>query len=129
MNNGYPFYWARGVQIGNAVNYLEWIQTQPAIILHELSHAWHHQVLGYENPAIINAYETAMNSGIYDSVSYVSGGLRQAYATSNVQEYFAELTEAYFWVNDSYPFNRTELEQFDPLGAVTIESGWGLSPE
>ena len=126
MNNGYPPYWARGVQIGNAANYLDWTNTQPAMVLHELSHAWHHQVVGYNEPAIIGAYEAAMNSGIYESVAYAGGGMQRAYATSNVQEYFAELTEAYFWVNDFYPFNRDELEEFDPLGMATIENGWGI---
>lgn len=129
INNGYPHYWARGVQIGNAANYLDWTNTQPAMVLHELSHAWHHQVVGYNEPNIIAAYEAAMSSGIYESVQYVGGGMQRAYATSNVQEYFAELTEAYFWTNDFYPFNRDELENFDPLGARTIEDGWGLSPE
>jgi hypothetical protein len=129
MNNGYPPYWARGVQIGNAANYLDWTNTQPAMVLHELSHAWHHQVVGYNEPAIIGAYEAATNSGIYESVAYAGGGVQRAYATSNVQEYFAELTEAYFWVNDFGPFSRDELEEFDPLGLVTIENGWGIVTE
>ena len=99
-NNGYPEYWAEGVQIGKAENYLSWTDIQPAMMLHELSHAWHHQVLGYGQAEIQAAFDAAMASGIYDSVAYAGGGMQEAYATSNVQEYFAELTEAYFWEND-----------------------------
>jgi hypothetical protein len=116
-NHGYPSYWARGVQIGNASNYLTWTIIQPAMILHEMAHAWHHQVIGYNESSIISAYESAMSSGMYEHVAYAGGGLQRAYATSNVQEYFAELTEAYFWINDFYPFNRDELLEFDPSGA------------
>ena len=33
---------------------------------------------------------------------------------SNAKEYFAESTEAYFGVNDFYPFNRDDLKKHDP---------------
>ena len=123
-NNGYPAYWAQGVQIGNASNYLNWTQIQPAMILHELSHAWHHQVLSYNQAEIIEAYNAAMSSGIYNEVEYAGGGIQQAYATTNQQEYFAELTEAYFWENDFYPFNRNELMTFDPQGYQVVVDAW-----
>ena len=123
-SNGYPTYWAESIQIANSENYLSWTAVQPAIVLHELSHAWHHQYLGYSDPDISNAYSEAMASGIYDSVPYAGGGNAQAYATTNVQEYFAELTEAWFWENDFYPFVREELLEFDPTGAAVIEASW-----
>lgn len=123
-NNGYPEYWAQGIQLGNAANYLSWTQIQPAMIVHELSHAWHHQVLGYEQSQIKDAYASAMASGIYANVAYAGGGMQEAYATSNAQEYFAELTEAYFWENDFYPFVKSELESFDPLGYQAVVNAW-----
>mgnify|MGYP003918686585 CR=1 FL=1 len=123
-NEGYPSYWAKGIQIGNAANYLDWTSLQPAMVLHELSHAWHHQVLGYEHEEIKAAFEAAMASGIYQDVAYAGGGTLEAYATSNVQEYFAELSEAYFWTNDFYPFNASELSAFDPQGFAAIDNAW-----
>ena len=123
-NNGYPEYWAEGVQIGNAENYLSWTAIQPAMMLHELSHAWHHQVLGYGQAEIQAAFDAAMASGMYDSVAYAGGGMQQAYAATNVQEYFAELTEAYFWENDFYPFVRSELESFDSQGFEAVVNAW-----
>jgi hypothetical protein len=29
-------------------------------------------------------------------------------------EFFAEMTEAYFWKNDMFPFDRNELKSYDP---------------
>jgi len=88
------------------------------------THAWHHQVLGYDNAEIEKAYEDAMESGNYNIVAYAGGDTQKAYATNNKQEYFAELTEAYFWVNDFYPFNRSELADFDPVGHQVIANAW-----
>ena len=122
--NGYPTYWAESIQLANSANYLSWTAIQPAIVLHELSHAWHHQVVGYDDPQIAGAYDAAMSSGIYDEVAYAGGGVSVAYATTNVQEYFAELSEAWFWENDFYPFVQEELIAFDPLGAEVIEAIW-----
>jgi len=123
-NNGFPPEWAGGIQLGNARNYLEWTAVQPAIVLHEFSHAWHHQVVGYDDPDILNAFDIAMAQGLYDAVEYADGSTQSAYATTNVQEYFAELSEAWFWTNDFYPFDRSDLLQHDPLGAAVIESAW-----
>ena len=123
-DNGYPTHWAESMQIGSTADYLSWTAIQPAIVLHELSHAWHHQYVGYDDASILQAYDAAMASGIYDSVPYAGGGKSTAYATSNVQEYFAELTEAWFWENDFYPFVREELEDFDPTGAAMVEAAW-----
>jgi len=41
---------------------------------------------------------------------------------TNAKEYFAESTEAWFGVNDFYPFVRAELKQFDPeMHALLLE--------
>jgi hypothetical protein len=123
-DNGYPEYWAEGVQLGNAANYLDWTNIQPAMVLHELTHAWHHQVLGYDQLEIKSAYEAAMESGMYNNVAYAGGGTDKAYGTNNHIEYFAELTEAYFWENDFYPFQKTQLATFDPQGYQAVENAW-----
>ena len=49
-NNGFPEEWARGIEFGNARNFLSWSFVQPAMVLHELAHAWHDQVLGFHHP-------------------------------------------------------------------------------
>ena len=43
----------------------------------------------------------------------------------NSKEYFAESTEAYFGVNDFYPFVRAELKEHDPTMFSLMETLWG----
>ena len=43
-------------------------------------------------------------------------------------EYWAESSEAYFAVNDIYPFVRAELREHDPQMARFVERYWGVDP-
>ena len=123
-DNGYPSKWAQGIQFGNANNYMTWVEQQPAMVLHELSHAWDHQRHGFAHPDVLAAYDAAMSAGLYDAVEYVDGQILEAYAKNNAAEYFAELSEAYYWTNDFYPFVRAELARHDPVGLAAIEAAW-----
>jgi hypothetical protein len=123
-DNGYPAYWAGGIQIGNAENYLSWTAIQPAMVFHELAHVWHDQVLGYDHAGIRRAYAEALDAGLYGEVAYAGGGEQPAYAATNAMEYFAELSEALFWTNDFYPFTATELASYDALGHATLVDAW-----
>jgi hypothetical protein len=55
------------------------------------------------------------------------GKVMNADALINEYEYFAELSEAYFWRNDFFPFNRNQLYEYDPMGAEMIRTGWGIT--
>jgi hypothetical protein len=118
---------ARCVEIANARNYLSWTHQQPYAVLHELSHAWHHQFVdgGFENGDIRETYEAAKTAGLYDKVLHISGRRERAYAMTNPQEYIAELSEAYFGTNDFYPFVRAELKEHDPRGFELMRKIWG----
>jgi hypothetical protein len=116
---------AKSVEIGNAVNFLEWTLDQPSMVLHEMAHAYHHQFLGYDNAEIKFAYDKAVEAGIYESVLRYNGGNEGAYSLNNDQEYFAEQTEAYFGTNDYYPFVRAELMKHDHLMYETLKKLWG----
>jgi hypothetical protein len=115
---------ARCVEIGNAHKFIDWSRVQPSMVLHELAHAYHHQVLGYEYAPIRKAYAHAVSSGIYESVKYANGKMRRAYGLNNEQEYFAETTEAFFGRNDFYPFTREELAKHDPLMYSILQEAW-----
>lgn len=98
-------------------------------VLHELTHAYHHQVLGFDHPEIRAAYEKAKGSGLYESVEQRFGDSRpntvaRAYAMQNAKEYFAECTEAYFGSNDFYPFTRADLERHDPTMFGILSKVW-----
>jgi hypothetical protein len=124
--NGYNPDKAGGVELSNARNFVKWSGAeQPWMVLHELAHAYHHLVLGEKHASIETAYKQAMDRKLYDSVEYVNGGKRKAYATTNAKEYYAELSEAYFGKNDFYPFTRTDLKKHDPVGYQLMEKTWG----
>jgi len=117
---------ARAVEIANAKNFLKWTHEQPWMVLHELAHGYHHQVLGYDHKEIHACYEEAKASKSYESVLHWDGRKVRAYALTNDQEYFAELAEAYFGTNDFYPFVRAEVKQHDPKMYQVLEKVWGV---
>ncbi len=120
---------AKKVHVTRAASLLERKQLakHPSVILHELSHAFHDQILGgYDEPRIIAAYEKAMKAGLYDEVLLYTGKKVRAYAATTPMEYFAEGTEAYFDRNDFYPFVRAELKEHDPVLHDLLEEIWGI---
>jgi hypothetical protein len=125
-DNGYNPDKAKGVEIGNAGRFVTWTVQQPAMILHELAHAYHDQVLGFENPAVRDAYRKAVEAKTYENVLRSGGKREKAYALVTVQEYFAEGSEAFFSTNDFYPFVRTELREHDPILYKVLQEAWGV---
>jgi len=97
----------------------------PYVILHELAHAYHDQVLSFDHPDVLKVYSEAKEKGIYDEVLLFTGRKVKHYALTNHKEYFAETTEAYLGVNDFYPFVRAELQEHDPSGFALMEKVWG----
>jgi hypothetical protein len=122
--NGYNPDKAKSVEIGNASRFLEWTVEQPAMVLHELSHAYHDQILGFNNPDIINAYHNALQSGAYNKVLRCNGSIERAYALTDEKEYFAESCEAFFGTNDFYPFVKAELQKSDPQMYALLTQVW-----
>jgi hypothetical protein len=117
---------AGGVEIANAENFLSWTLPQPWMVLHELAHAYHDQVLGFDNAEVRACYQHAIAAKLYDSVLHYDGRKVRAYAAENEKEYFAESTEAYFGSNDFFPFVRAELKDHDPKMYDLLEKVWGV---
>ncbi len=101
-----------------------WLK-QPYAILHELAHAYHDQVLGFEHPEIKEAYQRAEKEKLYERVLLYKGGMTSHYARTNHIEFFAEMTETYVGVNDYYPFVRAELQVHDPQTFALMKKIWG----
>ncbi|MDP7019195.1 MAG: metallopeptidase [Pirellulaceae bacterium] len=97
----------------------------PYVVLHELAHSYHNQVLTFEHAETIAAFRDAKEKGIYEKVLLYTGRNVRHYALSNHKEYFAESTEAYLGVNDFYPFVRAELKEHDPKMYAVMEAVWG----
>jgi hypothetical protein len=105
------------------------------IILHELSHAYHHRLLpdGYENKDIKECFDMAMKEGLYESVKVhgSQGPEARAYACSNCMEYWAELSTAYLGSDDEsveynkwYPFNRKQIQDHDQRAYALLSRLW-----
>lgn len=105
-------------------NVVRWKDFQPWIVLHELAHAYHFQVIGTDNQRIIESYDKAVKSGLLDRVQRKDGSFWRAYALTNYIEYFAEVTESYFGENDDQPFNREALKRTNPDGVRMVEEIW-----
>lgn len=114
------------VDVSNPEHFVEWSRQQPWMMLHELAHGYHDQVLKHGHPSVRKAYERAKASGDFEKIRHVDGRSVRHYALNNDEEYFAETTEAYFGKNDFYPFDRKELREFDPEGYALMEAVWGV---
>jgi len=117
---------AGAVEIANAENFLAWTIDQPWMLLHEMAHGYHHQVIGHDHAGINACFDRAVASKSYESVLRISGRRERAYALSNAKEYFAECTEAFLGTNDFYPFVRAELQEHDPAMYELLTTLWGV---
>jgi hypothetical protein len=101
----------------------------PWVVLHELAHAYHDQVLGFDEPRVIAAWKKFRDSGKYNSVLTSVGEMREHYGITNHKEFFAEMTESYFGSNDFYPFVAGELEKVEPEIFALMADIWGPLPD
>ena len=100
------------------------VNEQPWVILHELAHAYHDQFLSFDNKRIIEVFENYKKSGRGEKTLLHNGNRVKHYALTNHKEFFAEMTEAYFGVNDFFPFNRAELKDSEPEILELMREMW-----
>lgn len=114
--NGFPTDLAKCVHLPRAddVATRRNINEQPWVILHELAHAYHDQFLSFDESRVIAAYEQFKKSGHGDAALLYNGKRVKHYGLTNHKEFFAEMTESFFGVNDFFPFNRAELIEAEP---------------
>ena len=110
-----------GILLGGAAQ-----PNRGSVVLHELAHAYHFKVLGFENEAILKGYRAFCDSEKFDEVTYPNGRQRPHYGLMDHKEFFAEMTETFFAENNTYPFNRTELMLFYPEGYQLLADIWGV---
>ena len=127
-DNGRDAAMEKAIEITNVSNFAFEDRRMPCLMLHELAHAYHDRVLGFDEPAVVATFEVARESGGYEKVKRFNGRttvIDRAYALSNHKEYFAESTEAYFGKNDFYPSNRAELKTHDLQMHNLVRKLWG----
>jgi hypothetical protein len=116
------------IPVASALYSKSYMLKQPAVILHELAHGYHDQVLSFEHADIFAAFDAAVKGGNYEKVLLYDGREVKHYALTNHKEYFAEATEAYFYRNDFYPFVAAELKIHDPNMYELMEQIWQPKP-
>ena len=119
---------ARAMEIGNLRTFLDWTHHQPWMVLHELAHAYHHRVLGFDHAGILAAFGRAQAEARWADVLRNDGSRTRHYALTDHKEWFAEATEAFFGTNDFWPFVRAELRELDPPADVLLAEIWGVDP-
>ena len=130
VNNGYILEKLNSIEVSNVQSFLYYTElNSPNLLLHEIAHLYHLTTLTVHYEPIYEAFVNARETGLYSSVAYHSGnGIYveeiEALATTDQLNYFAELTEAYFGINDYYPHNREQLREHDPQGFAVIEEVW-----
>lgn len=128
--NGYAADLAKCVHIPDATRFVEPRHQfiQPWCVLHELAHAYHDRVLSFEEPRIRAVWDKYVASSHGESVLYTGGKARRHYALTNHKEFFAEMTESYFGMNDFYPFTHPELRESEPETFSLLAEIWGPVP-
>ena len=81
INNGHDPTLEKRVHVPRARQLLsrdQWAK-HPYVILHELAHAYHDQILNFNHKEIIDAYERAEKQGLYKQVLLFRGGKTSHY--------------------------------------------------
>ena len=125
--HGYPRDLEKCVHLPRAVDVATRrnVNEQPWVVLHELAHAYHDQVLGFDEPRIVAAWEAFKADGRGQSTLLFDGSRTKHYGLTDQKEFFAEMTEAYFGSNDFQPFNRAELKTDHPAIFTLLADIWG----
>jgi hypothetical protein len=128
---GYSENLAKCVHIPDVEDFLSPFENHrmPWVVLHELVHGYHDQMLGYDESRIKAAWKKLRDSGKYNSVLTNRWGMHEHYALTNQMEFFAEMTESYFGSNDFYPFVAGELQQAEPEVFALMAEIWGPLPQ
>lgn len=127
VERGYDPALTEAVQITHARTLINQAKspTHGSVMLHELAHAYHHQVLGFDHSDILELYQEFCDSRKFDRVAHGSGRQMPHYALTDHKEYFAEMTETFFLGNDYYPFNHYQLYQAHRPSYELLDRIWG----
>lgn len=84
------------------------IDAQRPLVLHELLHAYHANILpqGFKNPAVLFHYDLAKSKDLYPAAAYL---------LTNEKEFFAVTASVFLYGKDgTEPFTRSNLKQRQP---------------
>ncbi len=101
------------VEFGNTVSLAKRApDSTVSVLLHELAHAYHDQVLTFEDPDVLAAYQRCVEGTAYPERDWVK---------SNHKEFFAGGTTRYFGTQEE----REALGERDPVLEEFLQKTWG----
>ena len=100
------------VEFSRAAAYAGRPSREAGVVLHELAHAYHDRVFGFDDPEILAAYKRAVAGTAYPP---------RDWARSNEKEFFCAVTQRYFGPQ----VQRDELQQRDPDVVKLLQRLWG----
>ena len=102
------------VEFGNAASLAKGSDDSSAdVLLHELAHAYHDQILSFDNPDVLAAHKRAREEGKYPPGDWVVG--------ADHKEFFAGVTTRYFGTKEE----RDAVGQRDPILEKFLLKTWG----
>jgi hypothetical protein len=125
--HGYDPAMAKAVHFTGAASLIREARSphRTSVVLHELAHAYHDRVLGFDHPGILAGYKAFCDSRLFDQVATVGGATRPHYGLTDHKEFFAEMTETFFVGNGYFPFNHFLLHQKHLPTYELIAAIWG----
>jgi len=101
------------VEFGNAASLAKRSpDSTVSVLLHELAHAYHDQVLTFQDPDVLAAYKRCVEGTAYPERDWVK---------SDHKEFFAGVTTRYFGRKEE----REAVRRRDPVLATFLERTWG----
>ena len=100
------------VEFSRAADYVAKGDRSVRTVLHELAHAYHDRVLGFDDPEILAAYKRAVEGTAYP---------RRDWARIDEKEFFCAVTERYFGSEKE----RAQLKERDPDVVNLLKRVWG----
>ena len=127
VERGYDPALHRAVQITHAKTLINEAKNpnSSSVMLHELAHSYHDQVLIFDNPEILAAYQKFSDSRKFDRIASTGGRQKPHYGLTDHKEYFAEMTETFFVGNNYFPFNHYQLYHEHQPSYELMASIWG----
>ena len=114
-----------GIEIQNINNFLEMMEYDQSIMIHELAHAYHQMNYKEIDKLIMRAYKNSEQEKLYKKTeTRRNRKAHENYAAASPYEYFAELSAIYFVGNYYYPFDDRDLKKHDRVGYEMIEKTW-----
>lgn len=117
---------AGAVEVGNPGAFVRWQGLQPFAILNQLARAHFDRNLSdADRKRIEEARCRAAESKQYDAVLRFDGQTVRHPALASAADFFAEMTEAYYGVNDHFPFIQFETVKHDAETCRLLTELWG----